>query len=72
MATSKDFIKKYGDKTFSELPFTDVDNLLLCEIFYMPFEKVLYKGFNDSLFSFPTLARKSLLITATSIFLPAF
>lgn len=47
MATSKDFIKKYGNKTFSELPFTDVDNLLLCEIFYMPFEKVLYKGFND-------------------------
>ena len=43
MATSKDFIKKYGDKTFSELPFTDVDNLLLCEIFYMPFEKASSK-----------------------------
>lgn len=58
MATSKDFIKKYGDKTFSELPFTDVDNLLLCEIFYMPFEKVLYKGFNDKPVLFPDACKK--------------
>ena len=58
MATSKDFIKKYGDKTFSELPFTDVDNLLLCEIFYMPFEKVLYKGFNDKPVIFSDACKK--------------
>lgn len=58
MATSKDFIKKYGDKTFSELPFTDVDNLLLCEIFYMPFEKVLYKGFNDKPILFSDACKK--------------
>ena len=58
MATSKDFIKKYGDKTFSELPFTDVDNLLLCEIFYMPFEKVLYKGFNDEPILFSDACKK--------------
>ena len=58
MATSKDFIKKYGNKTFSELPFTDVDNLLLCEIFYMPFEKVLYKGFNDKPVLFSDACKK--------------
>lgn len=58
MATSKDFIKKYGDKTFSELPFTDVDNLLLCEIFYMPFEKVLYKGFYDKPVLFSDACKK--------------
>lgn len=58
MATSKDFIKKYGDKTFSELPFTDVDNLLLCEIFYMPFEKVFYKGFNDKPVLFSDACKK--------------
>lgn len=58
MATSKDFIKKYGDKSFSELPFTDVDNLLLCEIFYMPFEKVLYKGFNDKPVLFSDACKK--------------
>ena len=58
MATSKDFIKKYGDKTFSELTFTDVDNLLLCEIFYMPFEKVLYKGFNDKPVLFSDACKK--------------
>lgn len=58
MATSKDFIKKYGDKTFSELPFTDVDNLLLCEIFYMPFEKVLYRGFNEKPVLFSDACKK--------------
>ncbi len=46
MATSIDFIKKYGDKTFDEVPFCDVDNLALCEIFYMPFEKVINDNFN--------------------------
>lgn len=46
MATSIDFIRKYGDKTFNELPFCDIDNLALCEIFYMPFEKVISDHFN--------------------------
>lgn len=46
MATSIDFIRQNGDKTFDELPFCDVDNLALCEIFYMPFEKVINDNFN--------------------------
>jgi len=58
MATSMDFIKRYGDKTFGELPFTDIDNLILCEIFYMPFEKVLYKGFNEEPMLFSEACRK--------------
>lgn len=41
MATSIDYIRKYGEKTFKELPFNEIDNLILCEIFYMPFEKVI-------------------------------
>lgn len=58
MATSMDFIKHYGDKSFDELPFTDIDNLILCEIFYMPFEKVLYKGFDEESVLFSEACRK--------------
>ncbi len=58
MATSMDFIKRYGDKSFDELPFTDIDNLILCEIFYMPFEKVLYKGFDEEPVLFSEACRK--------------
>ena len=46
MSTSIDFIREYGDKTFDELPFCDIDNLALCEIFYMPFDKVINDHFN--------------------------
>ena len=46
MSTSIDFIKQYGDRTFDELPFCDVDNIAFCEIFYMPFEKVIYDRYD--------------------------
>lgn len=52
MSTSIDFVKQYGGKTFEELPFCDVDNLLLCEIFYMPFEKVIYDRYDREPVSF--------------------
>lgn len=58
MATSIDFIKKNGDKTFDELPFCDVDNLALCEIFYMPFEKVINDNFNKDPISFSDACEK--------------
>ena len=52
MSTSIDFVKQYGSKTFDELAFCDVDNLLLCEIFYMPFEKVIYDRYDREPISF--------------------
>lgn len=52
MSTSINFIKEYGDKTFDELPFCDVDNIALCEIFYMPFEKVIESKYNPEPVSF--------------------
>ncbi len=52
MATSADFLKEYGDKTFDEVPFCDIDNLLFCEIFYMPFEKVIDSKYNPEPVSF--------------------
>lgn len=47
MATSMNYIKKYGNSSFEELPFNDIDNIALCEILYMPFEKVISSSFNE-------------------------
>lgn len=47
MATSIDYIKKYGNSSFAEQPFNDIDNIALCEILYMPFERVISDSFND-------------------------
>ena len=47
MSTSINYIKKYGCLNFSELAFNDIDNIALCEIFYMPFEHVVPDSFND-------------------------
>lgn len=46
MATSKDYIRRHGGEGFDELPFNDIDNLALCEIMYMPFEKVVSDSFS--------------------------
>lgn len=45
MADTLHFIKKFGDKSFCDVPFCDVDNAALCEIFYMPLEKVVSESF---------------------------
>lgn len=55
MADTLRYIKKYGSISFGEMPFGDADNAALCEIFYMPLEKVVSdsftaepKGFTDA------------------------
>lgn len=47
MAGSLQYIKKFGNVSFTEMPFGDVDNVALCEIFYMPLEKVVSDSFSD-------------------------
>ena len=47
MANYRKFLEDYGDLTFDEMPFCDVDNIALCQIFYMPLENVLKKGFDE-------------------------
>lgn len=47
MAGSLQYIKKFGNVSFTEMPFGDVDNVALCEIFYMPLEKVVSESFSD-------------------------
>ena len=41
MATIMDFIEKYGDVSFSELPFCELDNAVFCKLSYMPLENVI-------------------------------
>ena len=33
------YIKKYGNKTFKEMPFNSIDSLILCQLCYMNLEK---------------------------------
>ncbi|MCR4593981.1 MAG: hypothetical protein K5761_02870, partial [Clostridiales bacterium] len=44
MSTALDYIRDYGNKTFEEMPFGDVDNIVLCYSFYMNFDKVVSSG----------------------------
>ncbi len=46
MSTALDYIKEYGDKSFEEMPFGNVDNIILCNLFYMPFDKVVPPSMN--------------------------
>lgn len=39
--TILDYVYENRDKTFSQLPFNDIDNVVLSELSYIPFEKVL-------------------------------
>ncbi len=52
MSSTSHFIRKFGNKSFTELPFCDVDNAALCEVFYMPLEKVVSESFADEPKSF--------------------
>ena len=47
MANTYDFIKEYGRESFKEKPFGDADNLVMCQISYLPFERVVSSSFDD-------------------------
>lgn len=42
-----DYLKRYGEVPFTEKPFTDVDNVAMCYMYYMPFEQVVSGSFDD-------------------------
>ena len=50
----KEYIETNGARSFCDVPFGDADNLLLCQIFYMPFERVVSDSFADAPVPFPT------------------
>ena len=47
MANVMDYIKKYGDISFRDMPFGEADNVALCGMYYMPFDKVVSDSFED-------------------------
>lgn len=47
MANVMDYIKKYGDISFCNMPFGEADNVALCGMYYMPFDKVVSDSFED-------------------------
>ena len=47
MAGTLEYIDQFGGKSFAEVPFNDADNVLMCEIFYMPLERVVSESFDD-------------------------
>ncbi len=58
MAGALEFVKKYGDKSFTELPFCEADNAALCGMFYMPLEKAAPNGIDDEPVSFTEVCEK--------------
>ena len=38
MGTILDYLKEYGDYTFSEKPLNEVDSLVLCQFSYLKFD----------------------------------
>ena len=57
MAGSLQYIRKFGSVSFCDMPFCDADNIALCEIFYMPFEKVVSESFSDEPRAFDEVCR---------------
>lgn len=47
MANVMNYIKKYGDISFCDMPFGEADNVALCGMYYMPFDKVVSDSFED-------------------------
>lgn len=46
MAGTNEYINQFGSLSFNERPFGDADNIALCEVFYMPLEKVVSESFD--------------------------
>ncbi|MBR6314262.1 MAG: hypothetical protein IKR49_06470, partial [Clostridia bacterium] len=49
----KEYIETNGNLSFCDVPFGDADNLLFCQIFYMPFERVVSESFTAEPVPFP-------------------
>lgn len=47
MPNVMEYIKKYGDRSFCDMPFGEADNVALCGMYYMPFEKAVSDSFDD-------------------------
>ena len=41
------YIEKYGDTSFCSVPFSEADNVALCDMYYMPLDLVVTESFDD-------------------------
>lgn len=58
MSHISNYVVEYGSKSFNDLPFTDIDNILLSHIFYMPFEKVITGRYDNEPIPFKEACNK--------------
>ncbi|MGN0523217.1 MAG: Mbeg1-like protein [Eubacterium sp.] len=58
MSYLKDYIKNYGDTTFTAKGFTDADNVAMCYMYYMPIEKVVSSSLDDQPMPFDEVCNK--------------
>ncbi len=42
-----DYIEKYGNTSFCDVPFGEADNVALCDMYYMPLELAVSDSFDD-------------------------
>lgn len=52
MPGTDEYLRQFGNVSFSERPFCDADNIALCEVFYMHLENVVSKSFDDEPMNF--------------------
>ncbi|MCQ2461833.1 MAG: DUF2974 domain-containing protein [Clostridia bacterium] len=57
MAGVEEYIRNYGDKSFTEMPFCEADNVALCNIFYLPLEKIVSASFDDEPMDFAQVCK---------------
>ena len=58
MANANKFLQEYGDISFTEKPFCDVDSIVLCRTFYMALEKVAPNELTDEPMAFDEVCRR--------------
>lgn len=58
MPNVMDYIEKYGDTSFCDVPFGEGDNVALCDMYYMPLDLVVSDSFDDEPVPYDEAANK--------------
>ena len=53
-----DYIEKYGNTSFCDVPFGEADNVALCDMYYMPLELAVSDSFDDEPVPYDVAANK--------------
>ena len=58
MSSLLEYLNAYADVSFTEMPFGDGDNTMICKLSYMPFERVVSDDLTAEPTPYPTAAEK--------------